>query len=80
MKFRNKKTNEVYRHRGHCINATNSANNDLMIMYESASGDMYVREADEFNEKFEVVKKCACCKREAVLNDNNLCTRCDNAY
>lgn len=35
-------------------NATNAANNELMILYKNEKGDLFVRESNEFCTKFEI--------------------------
>jgi hypothetical protein len=57
MKFKNIKTKVIYTHKGHCINATNANDGQLMILYEASNGDLFAREASEFNSKFEPVNK-----------------------
>lgn len=60
--FRNKKTGQLYVKLREAVNATNAQDGQKMILYAQVwkSGDveakpLYVREAGEFNEKFERV-------------------------
>ena len=58
-KFRNKKNKEIYQVLGLVINATNGQNDKTMVHYIPISysylGDGFVRETDEFFEKFESI-------------------------
>ena len=51
--YRNKKTGNVYEVIGNAINATNTNDGQIMVMYKNDSGEIFVREKKEFYEKFE---------------------------
>lgn len=56
--YRNKKNGEAYHTLHTAYNATNSADNELMVVYYSKKHDMsFVREINEFKEKFEYVNE-----------------------
>ena len=50
-KFCHIKTGNIYTYCREIINATNSSNNEIMIMY-SRDSDLFVREKEEFLSKF----------------------------
>ena len=54
----NKKNQQPYKVLSNeIINATNEQDGQLMIIYKDMRGDLYVREENEFNEKFTDVTK-----------------------
>ena len=58
MKYKNKKTGEIYELLDHALNATNGHAGQAMTIYakEGNYDTVYVRESKEFNEKFELLK------------------------
>lgn len=58
--FIHKKTGNIYRRIGHGIDCTNSRDGTLVVIYcsEENGDEIYVREANEFLQKFEEVKGC----------------------
>lgn len=58
QKFTHKKTGKIYRRIAHGIDCTNSRDGLLVVIYcsEDAGDEIYVREANEFLDKFEEVK------------------------
>lgn len=53
--YKNKKTGNIYEViRDTVINATNAHDGQRMVLYRDNTGKHYVREFDEFNEKFEL--------------------------
>jgi len=55
MKYTNKKTGKEYNRVGNVLNATNANDGEVMVLYER-KGNFYVREVDEFYEKFEITR------------------------
>ena len=53
--YKHKKTGNLYWKVGECINATNANDGQPMIIYRHADGMMFVREVNEFYEKFVIV-------------------------
>jgi CTP synthase (UTP-ammonia lyase) len=56
--YRNKKTGKIYSTMMTVYNATNYADNELMVLYHNRNIDKtFVREITEFEEKFEYVNE-----------------------
>lgn len=54
--YRNKKTGHVYRAYASAVNATNKSDGQVMVQYRDVHEDTnYVREVEEFREKFRKV-------------------------
>jgi len=55
MKYRNKKNGKIYIREKNVINATNSNDGEVMVLYrpEEDYENWYVREINEFYEKFD---------------------------
>ena len=55
MRYRNKKTGNVYRRLASAIDATNARDGTLMIVYcpDDNEHSIFVRDATEFDNKFE---------------------------
>lgn len=55
--YRHKKTGTLYRKLGDAIDCTNSRDGTHVVLYECPTGanTLYVREAQEFAEKFDLV-------------------------
>lgn len=53
--YKHKKTGNLYWKVGECINATNANDGQHMVLYRNADGMMFVREVNEFYEKFVIV-------------------------
>jgi hypothetical protein len=54
MLTRNKKNNKLYEIIGDVVNTTNELDGQIMVLYTDGKS-MYVREKEEFNNKFENV-------------------------
>lgn len=52
VKWINNKNQKIYTVTGKCTNATNKDDGKVMIKYFNDKGEEFVREADEFREKF----------------------------
>lgn len=50
--YKHKKTGNLYWKVGECINATNANDGQQMVIYRNADGMNFVREVNEFYEKF----------------------------
>lgn len=50
-----KKTGNIYYYQGLSINATNSADNEIMVMYSNSNGLTFCREIKEFLDKFTLI-------------------------
>ena len=59
MLYRNKKKGTLYKLIGTAINCTNAQDGQIMLIYEPVEGEhlVFVRERNEFYEKFELVDK-----------------------
>jgi len=55
VRYRHKKTGNIYAFYGYCINTTNAQDQQEMALYER-NGIYFVREKSEFHEKFEIVE------------------------
>jgi hypothetical protein len=57
MRFRNKKTGEIYRHLAYATECTNSINSTGVVIYckDDNEHNIFVRETGEFEEKFELM-------------------------
>ena len=57
MTYINKKTGKKYTKVFECVNTTNSDDGKIMVLYHpvKTKAKMFVRELNEFNEKFETV-------------------------
>lgn len=53
--YKHKKTGNLYWKVGECINATNANDGQQMVLYRNADGMKFVREVNEFYEKFVIV-------------------------
>lgn len=53
--YRHNKTGNMYTALGIVINTTNHAQDTTMVLYTNADGYKFVREINEFNEKFTMV-------------------------
>ena len=54
MKAKNNKTGDIYLILTEGVNATNSSDGELMTIYMNLSGDIFVREKSEFQNKFAI--------------------------
>lgn len=57
MKYRHKKTGNIYRHLAIAVDATNARDGVMVVVYcpDDNEHSIYVREQAEFEQKFEMV-------------------------
>ena len=53
-KYINNKTGNFYYYQGTIINATNSNDGQVMVLYKNEYGELFCRELNEFKEKFTI--------------------------
>ena len=56
IKYRHKKTGNIYWVIGCAKNATNGAEDQEMTIYQNIGGELFVRVTSEFEQKFELVE------------------------
>lgn len=56
IKYRHKKTGNIYWVIGCAKNATNGAEDQEMTIYQNIGGELFVRITSEFEQKFELVE------------------------
>ncbi len=61
----NKKHGELYTALGEVTNATNAQDGQVMVLYINYKGQLFVREKEEFDEKFEQAGRYSECIKSA---------------